>query len=59
MLFKPKKIVESLGSKWIRYKFSRPSCTICNNKYCYIPILITSHTIDCTIAGNLFILNEF
>ena len=28
MLFKPKKIVESLGSKWIRYKFSRPSCTI-------------------------------
>lgn len=45
MLFKPKKIVESFGSKWIRYKFSRPSCTICNNKYCYIPILITPHTI--------------
>lgn len=45
MLFKPKKIVENLRSKWIRYKFSRPSCTICNNKYCYIPVLINSHTI--------------
>ena len=46
MILKPKQIVKRFKNKWTRYWFSKEmDCTICNNKYCYIPILLNSHTI--------------
>ncbi len=47
MILKPKLTVKRLGTRWwTRSWFSKEiGCTSCNNKYCYIPILINSHTI--------------
>ena len=39
MILKPRKIVRKFGNKWIRSQFIRESCGVCNNKYCYEPIL--------------------
>ena len=39
MILKPRKIVRKFGNKWIRSRFIRESCGVCNNKYCYDPIL--------------------
>lgn len=62
MILKPRKIVKKFRNKWIRSWFIKKSCGICNNEYCFKPILRNLHTIGhfqdvclSTPVGNKFV----